>query len=113
MAEQYLQFLRLLKALDIPLTRELDAPSLKLLEIVSIEAFLNQKHFSVNELLAMKDIGSQASIHKKLHALVDAGYVMLEIQEDARVKKIVPTKMAKKHFDQVNKLLISVAKSTP
>lgn len=110
MAEEYLRFLNLLKALDGPLTRTLDAPSLKLLETICIEATLNQKYFNVNELLMMKELGSQASIHKKLHSLVDTGYVTLEIQEDARVKKVVPTKEAKKLFSQVNKLFISVLK---
>ncbi len=77
MAEEYLRFLNLLKALDGPLTRTLDAPSLKLLETICIEATLNQKHFNVNELLMMKELGSQTSIQKKLHTLIDAGYVTI------------------------------------
>ena len=112
MAEEYLRFLNLLKALDGPLTGKLDATSLKLLETISIEAGLHQKYFSVNELLVMKEFGSQASIHKKIHLLVDAGYLTLQVQEDARVKKVVPTKEAKKLFSQVNKLFVSVARST-
>jgi DNA-binding MarR family transcriptional regulator len=111
MAEEYLRFLNLLKALDGPLTTKLDSASLKLLETISIEAVLNKNHFTVNELLSMKALGSQASIHKKLHALVDGGYVTLEVQEDARIKKVVPTKETKKLFSQVNKLFISVSKN--
>jgi len=110
MSDEYLRFLNLLKALDGPLTRSLDASSVKLLEIISIEAKLHQRHFTVNDLLAMKDIGSQASIHKKLHSLVDAGYITLETQEDARVKKVLPTQEAKRLFSQVNKLFVSVLK---
>ena len=94
-----------------PCAQPFDAQSRKLLEIISIEATLHQRHFTVNELLGMKDIGSQASIHKKVHSLVEGGYISLETQEDARVKKALPSKKAKQFFSQINKLFISVAKS--
>lgn len=110
MSIEYLRFLNLLKALDNPSAKALDATSRKLLEIISIEAALHQRHFTVNELLAMKDIGSQASIHKKLHSLVQDGYITLETQEDARVKRALPTKQANKFFSEINKLFVSVVK---
>lgn len=111
MSEEYLRFLNLLNALDGPLHHDLDTNCTKLLETICIDAYLNKKKHSVNELLNMRALGSQASIHKRLHTLVDKNYVTLEIQEDARIKKVTPTKEAKKFFSRANNLLISIFKS--
>ncbi len=110
MAEEYLRFLNLLKALDGPLHRELDSGCTKLLETICIQAYLHGHYYNVNELISMRALGSQASIHKRLHSLVECGYIELEVQEDARVKKVIPTKEAKKRISQVNKLFVSVLK---
>lgn len=112
MAEEYLRFLNLLKALDGPIHNGLDAACTKVLEAICIEAFLNKKHYYVNELIGMRTLGSQASIHKRLHTLVDRGYVVLEIQEDARIKKVVPTREAKRLYTQLNKAMLSVLKES-
>lgn len=108
MAEEYLRFLNLLKALDGPLHRELDSGCTKLLETICIQAYLHGHYYNVNELISMRALGSQASIHKRLHSLVERGYIELEVQEDARVKKVIPTKEAKKRMSQVNKLMLSI-----
>jgi hypothetical protein len=112
MAEEYLRFLNLLKAVDGPLRQTMDAGCTKLLETICIEAFLHKRYYNVNELIGMRDLGSQASIHKRLHTLVDKGYATLETQNDARIKKVIPTKDAKKLFVQLNKVMLSVIKES-
>lgn len=112
MSEEYLRFVNLLKALEGSNTQQIDDTCKKLLEVIAVEAFLNQKYFTVNDLLGIRTLGSPASIHKRLHILVDRGYVQLMTQiNDARVKKVIPTSQAAKRFSQISKIMVDAVKN--
>jgi|DEB19_MinimDraft_2_1074335.scaffolds.fasta_scaffold61793_1 DNA-binding MarR family transcriptional regulator len=112
MPEEYLRFLNLLKALEGANSQQIDDACKKLLEVIALEAFLHNKYFTVNDLISLRTLGSPASIHKRLHFLVDKGYVQLVTQtNDARVKKVIPTSQAAKRFSQISKLMVSAVKN--
>jgi hypothetical protein len=107
MPEFYLKFLNLLKALDEPIFEDRNNGSLQLLQRICKEAYLNKHFFTVNEVIVWKELGSQASLHKRLHELVDHELVLLARQEsDARIKIVKPTPKAKKLFAQLDRLMV-------
>lgn len=105
MGNSYLRFFRLMSAIENPAFPTLDDTSRKILEIVSSEAFLSKRYLTVKELIEMTAIGSKANLHTRLHGLVEAGYLKLVPQADARFKDIVPTSKAKKYFELLSKTL--------
>jgi hypothetical protein len=112
MSEEYLRFVNLLKALEGSNSPQIDDTCKKLLEVIALESFLHHKYFTVNDLLGMRTLGSPASIHKRLHILADIGYVQLVTQtNDARVKRVIPTKQAAKRFSQISKIMIDAVKN--
>lgn len=67
--------------------------------------------FRVQDILQMKEIASQATLHKTLSTLVKDGYLILKSsQEDGRVKYVVMTKKIAKLLEQVNSHLIKSAR---
>jgi DNA-binding MarR family transcriptional regulator len=56
-------------------------------------------------------LGSQATIHKRLHKLIEDGLLELIVQEDCRVKKVLPTAKANKLFNRLNKLMLKSAEN--
>ena len=109
MPEEYLRFVNLLKALEGSNSQHIDDTCKKLLEVIAIEAYLHNKYYTVNDLISMRTLGSPASIHKRLHLLVDKGYVQLVTQiNDARVKKVIPTSQTAKRFSHFSKIMVSV-----
>lgn len=62
--------------------------------------------FRVQEIIEMRSIASQATLHKALVNLVHKGYVSLEqSKEDGRIKYIKPTKKTDQLLNQLNTLL--------
>jgi DNA-binding MarR family transcriptional regulator len=62
--------------------------------------------FHVQEILDMKAIASQATLHKTIATLVKDGYLTLKpSKEDGRVKYILITKKANKLLEKINHLL--------
>jgi len=109
MPNPYFRFLNLLRAIDEPFVFDKDQGNMQLLEAICSHKKLNDKYFTVNEVLLLKTLGSQATLHKRVHKLAYAGLVTLEVQGDARVKHVVPTSHALKLFRQIDKLLINAA----
>ncbi|MBU3747934.1 MAG: hypothetical protein FGM36_11635, partial [Burkholderiaceae bacterium] len=51
------------------------------------------------KLLIREELGSPATIHKRIHQLKDAGFVSIEGQAgDSRVRLVVPTEQALRYF---------------
>jgi len=64
--------------------------------------------FHVQDIITMKTIASQATLHKTLTDLVKSGYLTLKTsKEDGRVKYVVMTKKASKLLEQINRLLVT------
>ena len=106
MSEIYLRFLNLLKALNEPIFEDKNNGCLQLLQRIFTQAFISQNLFTVNEVIAWKELGSQASLHKRLHELVNLGLVTLDSHiTDGRIKIVTPTAKAKQLFKKLDKIM--------
>jgi DNA-binding MarR family transcriptional regulator len=113
MPEIYLRFLNLLKALDEPIFEDKNNGCLQLLQKICIESFLTNKSSTVNEVISWKLLGSQASLHKRLHELVELGLITLDPHPtDGRIKIVTPTSKAKKLFKQLDKMMATTTTTT-
>ena len=111
MTNSYLRFLRLADTLVNSNEKPLDALSKEILEHISKNIILNEGKFVVGDILILKQIGSQATLHKRLHALIADGYLKLKPADDGRVKQIELTKKAHKYFANLSQALEKAARA--
>ena len=64
----------------------------------------------MGDVLTLSQLGSQATLHKRLHSLVDDGYLQLKSTEDGRVKRIELTKKSNKYFADLSEALEKATK---
>lgn len=50
---------------------------------------------------------SLATLHARIKKMVVAGYLALDIQKDAHIKKVIPTSKAYKYFEQLSSSLVA------
>jgi DNA-binding MarR family transcriptional regulator len=63
--------------------------------------------YRVQDIIGMRSIASQATLHKTLSELVDQGYLVLQdCPSDGRVKFVALTKKANLLISRINKLLV-------
>ncbi len=114
MTHFYLRFFNLLHALNEEILEDKNNNRLRLLMKICSEAYIKNNLLTVNQVLAWTDHGSQSTLHKRLHELVELGQVTLEYhQSDARVKWVQPTKKALALFDKLDQLMIQTVASGP
>ena len=83
-------------------------PELETLLAVIGTAWQADKPLAVRKLLIREELGSPATIHKRIHQLKDAGF---EGQEgDSRVRLVVPTEQALRYFAEHAKVIQQAAK---
>ncbi len=111
MTNSYLRFLRLADTLTKSSEKPLDSLSKDILEYISKNITLNEGKFIVGDILTLNQLGSQATLHKRLHSLVDDGYIKLKPTNDGRVKRIELTKKADKYFADLSRALEKAAKA--
>ena len=102
----YMRFLNCLNAMDASSAeKKLDAIEGQLLDYVML-GFSQAREILVGDLLVLAHIGSQATLHGRIKHLDKLGFVKLVVDgEDHRKKKVVPTKMAVKHYEKLSTLL--------
>lgn len=110
MTNSYLRFLRLADTLTKSSEKPLDSLSKTILEYISKNITLNKHNFVVGDILTLSHLGSQATLHKRLHELVDSGYLKLKPTADGRVKRIKLTKKADKYFADLSQALEKAVK---
>ena len=111
MTNSYLRFLHLADTLINPNDKPLDSLSKDILEHISKHIFLNKGKIVIGDILMLSQLGSQATLHKRLHALVDDGYLKLKSTNDGRVKQIELTKKANKYFAGLSQALEKAVKA--
>ena len=111
MTNSYLRFLHLADTLINPNEKPLDSLSKDILEHISKHIVLNKGKIVVGDILMLSQLGSQATLHKRLHALVDDGYLKLKSTNDGRVKQIELTKKANKYFAGLSQALEKAVKA--
>lgn len=110
MTDSYLRFLRLADTLTKSHEKLLDSLSKDVLEYIPKNAALNGNKIVVGDILTLSDLGSQATLHKRLHLLVDGGYLKLKPAADGRVKQIELTNKSRKYFSELSQALEKASK---
>jgi hypothetical protein len=107
----YLRFRTLLESLkDLP-AADVMTPELEKLLAVIGNAWHAGKPYPVRKLLIIEELGSPATIHKRIHQLKDAGFLSFEnLERDSRVRLVVPTDQALRHFAEHAKVIQQAAK---
>ena len=102
----YLRFLNLLRGVEASLLPPtLDSTAKALLERIACQHALGNP-LTITEAMALGEVASPATIHRKIDDLRVAGLVDTEFQGDnRRTKYLTPTRRARKYFDKVNALL--------
>ena len=102
----YLRFLKLAQSLSqLPGVTALAPPEAHLLQEVVLRDF-EHRAFTVSEALAMKHLGSPATLHKRLLRLHAAG--LLDYKKDAkdhRTKYLIATPLAMQHYARIGEVM--------
>jgi hypothetical protein len=106
----YLRFLNLIDALDrINPGKKLDSIEESLLNRIVTCADAGQT-ILVGDLIALAELGSQATLHGRLKNLSAMGYIKMASNIDGRKKQVLPTKLAIKRYEEISKCLEKAAK---
>ena len=102
----YLRFLSLLHAIEgkgeLP---NLDLVAKRLLEVIGVQ-HSQGKPLTVSDAMAMTQIASPATIHRKLDVLREIGMIDTYFEgKNRRTKYLCPTPQAEKYFSQVGAVM--------
>jgi DNA-binding MarR family transcriptional regulator len=102
----YLCFLSLLHAIEgkgeLP---NLDLDAKRLLEVIGVQ-HSQGKPLTVSDAMAMTQIASPATIHRKLDVLREIGMIDTHFEgKNRRTKYLCPTPKAEKYFSQVGEVM--------
>lgn len=111
MTNSYLRFLRLADTLTKSQEKSIDSLSKDILEHILKSVILNENKIVVGDIISLSNLGSPATLHKRLHGLIDSGYIRLKSTEDGRVKQIQLTKKADKYFADLSQAIEKAARA--
>lgn len=103
----YLRFMQLAESFDrMNLTSKLDHVEKELLDKL-ISAYYNGEFPLMGDLIALKMIASQATLHSRIKSLIAKGYIdIVADDEDSRKKHLVPTRLALTFYANLSDALI-------
>jgi hypothetical protein len=112
LVELYLRFRWLLGALkDLPSADLLATPHTEALLAEIAQAWKRGEPYPMYKLLIRRDLGHINTVRKRINQLRDAGFVDFEgVEDDARVKLVVPTPKALEYFTAYASLIREVGK---
>ncbi len=101
----YLRFLALCHALDYQTMGKASHSSVRLLEEIALAEFKSAP-YSVTQVMALVQVASPATIHRKLQDLITSGMVQVKFLDgNRRTKFIFLTDSGHKYFDKRGALL--------
>jgi hypothetical protein len=105
----YINFLNLLKAVQqAPEIAPLDSTSKLLLEEIAI-GVANDRLLTVSDVMALKDLGSPATLHRKLDLLLQAQLVQATFSgNNRRTKYIALTSQGQAYFERLSQAIRSI-----
>ena len=104
--EIYFRFLNLVRSVEeLPGFPKLDATDNQLLNEVAA-TWKQGERLLVSDAIAMREIGSPATLHARLKQLRDKNMVTYVIETDGRKKYIEPTETALRYFSQISNCMI-------
>lgn len=109
LANAYLRFLQLARAVqELPDGSDMDANETALLEAVVLRWHAGQA-MTVREAIHLEQLGSPATLHKRITRLREKDMLATVNQEgDRRAKFLVPTDRTLAHFSQLGRTLQQV-----
>lgn len=112
MTDIYLQFLAHLDTLTIKeKIRNIDPVSIRLLEEITVKHYENSS-MTVGQSMALKQIASPATIHRKIEKLKSLGYIELEcMNNDNRTKYVIPTSITHAYYEKLSNVMAVYLKS--
>ena len=109
--EVYFRFLNLVRSIeDLPNFPKLDATENQLLNMVATQ-WKKGERLLVSDAIAMRQIGSPATLHARLKQLRDKEMINYVIETDGRKKYIEPTDVALRYFLQISDCMVQAAKA--
>jgi len=95
----YIRFIKLVEALNSKShIRNLDSIEMQLMDSIMLDDEAGRSSF-VGDLLGLKALGSQATLHGRVKNLRYLGYIDLITQIDARRKRVMLTKQGYQRFE--------------
>ncbi|MEY4364167.1 MAG: hypothetical protein RLZZ24_1519 [Pseudomonadota bacterium] len=86
-----------------------DATAMKLLEICAV-ACERRRPLTVTQAMALRAVASPATLHRKIDALLDAGYIDLQTAGgDSRVREIHLREAAQKYFQDMSEIMLAAS----
>lgn len=93
----YLKFLSHVDSFDL----KVDITAQRLLEVISVCA--RHEPLNVTEAMQLHELGSQATLHRKLDDLREAGLIFHQYEgKNRRTKFLYPTQKALNHFSKLS-----------
>ena len=107
MKSTFIRFLHLKEVLSgHQVEAEIDLTAQKLLEVVCLRHD-QHKPMTVSEAMQLQSVASPATLHRKLSALLDLGYVQFVFEgTNRRTKYIHPTAKTNAYFDALGQVLL-------
>jgi len=106
----YFRFLNLVRSIEeLPDFPKLDATENELLNVVATQ-WKKGERLLVSDAIAMRQIGSPATLHARLKQLRDKEMINYVIETDGRKKYIEPTDVALKYFAQISDCMVQASK---
>jgi DNA-binding MarR family transcriptional regulator len=107
----YLRFIGLVNAFQKDAGIDaLDPTALRLLEVIT-QSHAAGNPLKVTEAMALNEIASPATMHRKIEALKTQGYVATEFQGDnRRAQYLVPSTQGLGYLDALGQALLQAAK---
>lgn len=105
MSQAYFKFLQLSRTLKARDCGSLSADHIAVLEVIVL-AWHEGSPMAVRDVTRLNELGSPATLHKRLSLLRDAGFIEVKaVDSDHRIKLLAPTTKAVKHFDQLGQAM--------
>jgi len=113
-AAAYLRFLRLAKVIQaLPDGMEMDANEKALLQAVVLRWYEGQP-MTVREAIALDDLGSPATLHKRITRLREKEMLStLNLEGDRRAKFLIPTQRTLDYFSHLGQSMQAAHQETP
>jgi DNA-binding MarR family transcriptional regulator len=113
-AAAYLRFLQLAKVIQaLPDGMEMDANEKALLQAVVLRWYENQP-MTVREAIALADLGSPATLHKRITRLREKEMLStLNLEGDRRAKFLIPTQRTLDYFSHLGQSMQAAHQETP
>ena len=109
MTNLYLRFLHIASAIQKESLSALDENSVALLNEIALQ-HSHGTPMTVTQAMGLALLGSQTTLHRKLDALREAGFIEQVFQgPDRRIKYLIPTEAAKDYFSRMGAAFVLIA----